>query len=69
MTVYTPGTDLQDTMKAISYLKHCINDTEIMDYVTFHIFFHIKHVPEKVTENVKSNKMKDFIKVFFRFKK
>ncbi|KAB7494819.1 Beta-1,4-glucuronyltransferase 1 [Armadillidium nasatum] len=47
IAVYSPGTDFQATVDTILYLRSCMAEG-IKKYVTFHIFFHINHVPKEI---------------------
>lgn len=48
MAVYAPGTDFNDTVNTILYLRDCWAEG-IKKYVTFHLFFHVSHTPKKVS--------------------
>jgi hypothetical protein len=42
VAVYSPGDDLQPTLKFISFLRQCASN-KISEFVTFHIFFELAH--------------------------
>jgi len=45
LSVYAPGTDFNETVKRILYLRECHSSQLVKDYVTFHLFFDNRHVP------------------------
>ena len=48
VAVYAPGADFKETIDVILYLRNCIADENIKNFVTFHVFYHTKHVPKEV---------------------
>ncbi|KAK7054579.1 hypothetical protein SK128_015503 [Halocaridina rubra] len=47
IAVYAPGTDFEDAIKVILYLRTCGTD-DIRNFVTFHLFFHALHGPKQI---------------------
>ncbi|KAK7016713.1 hypothetical protein SK128_013249 [Halocaridina rubra] len=47
VAVYTPGTDFERALKTILYLRNCMSE-DIKTYVSFHVFYHKDHKPEKI---------------------
>ena len=44
VALYTPGSDYDDAMKAVSYYRSCVEESKMVrDYVTFHFYFPYKH--------------------------
>ncbi|XP_016963084.1 beta-1,4-glucuronyltransferase 1 [Drosophila biarmipes] len=47
--IHTPGYDLSTTLDAIRYVRNCLPESElIQDWVTFHVYFSNRHIPEFV---------------------
>ncbi|KAH8269334.1 hypothetical protein KR018_004614 [Drosophila ironensis] len=50
--IHTPGYDLNATLDAIQYVRNCLEGSDIIrDWVTFHVYFPNKHMPEYVPLN------------------
>ncbi|XP_034474543.1 beta-1,4-glucuronyltransferase 1-like [Drosophila innubila] len=50
--IHSPGFDLKSTLDAIQYVRNCLPGSQfINDYVSFHVFFSNKHMPEYVPYN------------------
>ncbi|MCL4148352.1 UNVERIFIED_CONTAM: hypothetical protein GTU68_005145 [Idotea baltica] len=47
VAVYAPGADFQATIATILYLRNCMAEG-VKKYVTFHIYFHMNHVPKEI---------------------
>ena len=47
IALYASGSDFDKTVDSIRYLKDCV--PYVADYVTFHLYFHAKHVPKNVS--------------------
>ena len=66
VALYSPGSDLQHTIQAITYYRHCSNTSLVRDWATFHVFFDLDHIPDSVPdhqslkEKVKRRKEKSF---------
>jgi hypothetical protein len=45
LSVYAPGTDFNETLRRILYLRECRPNQLVKDFVTFHLFFDNRHVP------------------------
>jgi len=44
VALYTPGSDYEDAVKAVSYYRFCMDESQMVrDYVTFHFYFPYKH--------------------------
>lgn len=48
IALYAPGTDFKNTLDSIGYLRDC-TDSLVKEFVTFHVYFGRKHVPNKVS--------------------
>ena len=48
VSVYAPGSDLEDTIDSILYFRDCSNTSLVRDYTTFHVFFDMAHIPANV---------------------
>ncbi len=47
VAIYTPGTDYRDAVRAVTYYRQCVNESDIISrLVTFHFFFPYKHKPQ-----------------------
>lgn len=52
MTLFAPGTDFFIVLKSLKYLLKCQPFSFfIRKYVTFHVFFPLKHIPEYIPFN------------------
>uniref|UniRef100_A0A8D8PPZ8 Beta-1,4-glucuronyltransferase 1 n=1 Tax=Cacopsylla melanoneura TaxID=428564 RepID=A0A8D8PPZ8_9HEMI len=47
IALYTPGTDFDNTLKVIKYLRECTTPL-ITELVTFHLYFPARHVPKHI---------------------
>lgn len=47
IAIHAPGSDFQNTLESISYLRDCVSPL-VKQFVTFHIYFSTKHVPKQV---------------------
>ncbi|XP_013166937.1 PREDICTED: beta-1,4-glucuronyltransferase 1 [Papilio xuthus] len=50
LAIHAPGADLAPTVDSIRYLRDCLNNDLIRQYVTFHVFFSNKHIPSKIPD-------------------
>ncbi|CAH0559039.1 unnamed protein product [Brassicogethes aeneus] len=50
IAMHAPGTDFQNTIDSIAYLRDCV-DPLVKEYVTFHVYFSTKHVPKVVPKH------------------
>lgn len=49
MAIFAPGTDFEKTLQSIKYLLKCEPFSSLIkEYVTFHMFFPLTHIPEYV---------------------
>ncbi|XP_042235662.1 beta-1,4-glucuronyltransferase 1-like, partial [Homarus americanus] len=57
VAVYAPGQDFQSTIDSIIFLRKCGSEN-VKNYVTFHIYFPISHIPSQVptAEEVRARK-------------
>lgn len=54
LAIYAPGSDFNTTLKAIYYLRNCVDEKEfIQDFVTFHIFFEKEFYNENLSKSYK----------------
>jgi len=61
VALYTPGSDYEDAIKAMSYYRYCVPEAELIrNYVTFHLYFPYKH---RVKGNLLSSKEASEMKV------
>ena len=51
LALYTPGSDLSLTIETILYFRDCSNSTLVRDWVTFHVFFDLDHIPDIVPQH------------------
>lgn len=50
--MYAPGTDFQPTLDSIKYLRDCLPESQLVrKFVTFHIYFSTKHIPQIVPKH------------------
>lgn len=54
LAIHAPGADLNPTVDSIRYLRDCLGNDLIRQYVTFHVFFSNKHIPGKVSVTSKN---------------
>lgn len=47
LALYTPGSDFEDTLKTIKYLRECTTPL-VSKLVTFHLYFPARHVPKHI---------------------
>uniref|UniRef100_A0A336MES0 CSON000499 protein n=1 Tax=Culicoides sonorensis TaxID=179676 RepID=A0A336MES0_CULSO len=53
IAIYSPGTDYDDALNSIIYLRNCIDEQELIrDLVTFHLYFDRLHTPQTIIKNV-----------------
>ncbi|KAI5642490.1 glycosyl-transferase for dystroglycan domain-containing protein [Phthorimaea operculella] len=45
LAIFAPGADFDPTVQSIRYLRDCLGNNLIKEYVTFHVFFSYKHMP------------------------
>lgn len=50
LAIHSPGTDLAPTVNSIRYLRDCMGNMLIRQYVTFHLFFSSKHIPTNIPD-------------------
>ncbi|CAG9783138.1 unnamed protein product [Diatraea saccharalis] len=50
VAVHAPADDLNPTVNSIRYLRNCLGNDLIKQFVTFHVFFSNKHIPGKIPE-------------------
>lgn len=48
LAIHAPGSDMAPTVNSIRYLRDCLGNELIKQYVTFHIFFAHKHIPSTI---------------------
>ncbi|XP_021198369.2 beta-1,4-glucuronyltransferase 1 [Helicoverpa armigera] len=48
LAIHAPGSDMMPTVNSIRYLRDCVGNDLILQYVTFHIFFSNKHIPSTI---------------------
>lgn len=49
IAMYAPGDDFNTTLQSIHVLRDCLPDSYLVrQYVTFHIYFNIQHMPEVI---------------------
>lgn len=47
--IHSPGYDLKSTLNAIQYVRNCLPGSRLIrDYVSFHVYFSNKHMPDYV---------------------
>ncbi|CAG7642835.1 unnamed protein product, partial [Allacma fusca] len=49
LSLYCPGTDYDETLTRIQYLRECSSPL-VKELVTFHLFFDHKHIPKNLTK-------------------
>ncbi|KAL1451197.1 hypothetical protein WDU94_003481 [Cyamophila willieti] len=47
LALYAPGTDFDDTLETIRYLRDCTSPL-VAEFVTFHIYFGARHAPKRI---------------------
>ncbi|KAI5694968.1 hypothetical protein M8J76_004389 [Diaphorina citri] len=47
LALYAPGTDFDDTLETIRYLRECTSPL-VAEFVTFHIYFGARHAPKHI---------------------
>jgi hypothetical protein len=47
LSLYSPGTDFNETLKRILYLRECSGFPLVKELVSFHLFFDYKHIPKQ----------------------
>ncbi|XP_045504649.1 beta-1,4-glucuronyltransferase 1 [Colias croceus] len=50
LAIHAPGADLTPTVNSIRYLRDCLSNELVKQFVTFHIFFSHKHIPSKIPD-------------------
>ncbi|CAH4017042.1 beta-1,4-glucuronyltransferase 1 [Pieris brassicae] len=50
LAIHAPGADLTPAVNSIRYLRDCLSDEIVKQFVTFHIFFSHKHIPSKIPD-------------------
>ncbi|KAJ2946527.1 hypothetical protein O0L34_g12581 [Tuta absoluta] len=60
LAIFAPGSDFEPTVQSIRYLRDCLGNTHIKEYVTFHLFFSYKHMPPQQVPQVSSFLSKTF---------
>ncbi|OWR48595.1 N-acetyl lactosaminide beta-1,3-N-acetyl glucosaminyl transferase [Danaus plexippus plexippus] len=48
LAIHAPGTDMAPTVNSIRYLRDCLGNELIKQFVTFHVFFSHKNVPTSI---------------------
>ena len=48
VSVYAPGSDLDDTLDSILYFRDCTESDLVRHFATFHVFFDMGHIPASV---------------------
>ncbi|XP_052747387.1 beta-1,4-glucuronyltransferase 1 [Bicyclus anynana] len=48
LAIHAPGADMAPTVNSIRYLRDCLGNDLIKQFVTFHVFFSHKHVPSSI---------------------
>ncbi|XP_030381238.1 beta-1,4-glucuronyltransferase 1-like [Scaptodrosophila lebanonensis] len=52
LAIFAPGHDIIATLEAIQYVRNCVPKSDLVsDFVTFHIYFPYRHMPEYVPLN------------------
>ena len=51
VAIYSPGSDLDETIDAILYFRDCSKTNLVRDFATFHIFFDLDHIPATVPKH------------------
>lgn len=62
MAIYSPGSDYEKAMKTIYYYRECTEDSPMIKALaTFHLFFHVDHMPKtlNVNKNLTCNDFED----------
>lgn len=50
LAVHAPGSDISPAVNSIRYLRDCLSNDLVRQFVTFHIFFSNKHIPDKIPD-------------------
>ena len=50
LSVYAPGTDYEKTIESILYYRECTGRTLVKDYVSFHLYFDLKYIPDNIVQ-------------------
>ncbi|XP_028169577.1 beta-1,4-glucuronyltransferase 1 [Ostrinia nubilalis] len=50
LAIHAPGADVVPTVNSIRYLRDCLGNDLIRQFVTFHVFFSNKHIPTKIPD-------------------
>ncbi|KAJ0181064.1 hypothetical protein K1T71_003149 [Dendrolimus kikuchii] len=50
LAIHAPGADMTPTVNSIRYLRDCLGNGLVRQYVTFHVFFMNKHIPSKIPD-------------------
>ncbi|XP_041973730.1 beta-1,4-glucuronyltransferase 1 [Aricia agestis] len=50
LAIHAPGSDLAPTVNSIRYLRDCLNNDLVKQFVTFHVFFSHKHIPSTIPD-------------------
>lgn len=56
IAIHAPGTDFNNTLESIAYLRECTETSLVRELVTFHVYFSTKHVPKWVSKTKKLSK-------------
>ncbi|CAB3237014.1 unnamed protein product [Arctia plantaginis] len=48
LAIHAPGADMAPTINSIRYLRDCLGNDLVRQYVTFHVFFGNKHIPTNI---------------------
>lgn len=60
--LYTPGADYDDAVESVLFLRSCHEHSWwISEFVTFHFFFELEHMPKKVCFGLKINHNRLFL--------
>lgn len=64
IAMHAPGTDFNNTLDSIAYLRDCSETNLVRQYVTFHVYFSTKHVPKWVSRGI-FKRVKSVSEIFY----
>eukprot|EP00096_Caligus_rogercresseyi_P015408 TRINITY_DN7848_c0_g1_i1.p1 TRINITY_DN7848_c0_g1~~TRINITY_DN7848_c0_g1_i1.p1 ORF type:complete len:448 (-),score=121.69 TRINITY_DN7848_c0_g1_i1:197-1540(-) len=47
LAIYAPGWDFFNSIKSIFYYRNCVNSTLVKEFLSFHLYFDIRHLPRR----------------------
>ena len=56
VSVYAPGSDLDDTLDSILYFRDCTQTDLVRKFATFHVFFDMGHIPASIPRHTSLHK-------------